>query len=84
MKRPIRLVDEKGAAISGVEYRSAPYRDGYLLNLVNYRRREVPARIVAPHGLQRITNLFDGKPADHFLELVPLDPLLLYLEPTAN
>ncbi len=84
VERPIRLTDEKGVVVSGVEYRSVPYRDGYLLNLVNYRRHEVPARILAPQPIWQITNLFDGAPADAFLELAPLKPQLLYVETAAD
>ena len=78
--RPILLTEEHGIPTTGIEYRSTPYRDGYLLNLVNYRRHELPVRINTPHPAKKITNLFTNKPTDQFLELEPLQPLLLYIE----
>ena len=77
---PIRVTDEKGRLLNGVAYRSTPYKDGYLLNLVSYRLHENPVRIVAPEPIAEITNLFDGAPARDFFELETLDPHLLYIE----
>jgi hypothetical protein len=80
VSRPVRVTDEKGKIITGVEYRSVPHNGGYLLNIVNYRRHELPVRLVAPGRIARVTNLFDGNPAKDFFELEPLEPLLLFIE----
>ncbi len=80
VSRPLRVTDEKGQIITGIEYRSTPYKEGFLLNIVNYRRHELPVRIIAPGRITRVTNLFDGTPGSDFFELDPLDPLLLFVE----
>jgi len=84
VQRPIRITDEKGRVVGGVEYRSTPFKGGYLLNLVSYRRHEIPVRIVASKRIQQVTNLFDGSPTGDFLELVPLEPMLLHVETVAE
>jgi hypothetical protein len=80
VKRPIRVTDETGRVATGVEYRSTQYKKGYLLNLVNYGTHEIPVRLVGPERIDRITNLLDGERRTAFLELPPLEPLLLYVE----
>jgi len=84
VQRPIRITDEKGRIVDGVEYRSIPFKGGYLLNLVSYRRHEIPVRIVASKRIRQITNLFDGSRTADFLELVPLRPTLLHVETVAE
>ena len=68
--RPLRITDENGRVVTGVEYRSTRYKEGYLLNLVNYGLHELPVRLVAPKRIARVTNLFDGT----------LEPRLLFVE----
>lgn len=80
VSRPVRVTDQKGRLIKGIAYRSIPWQDGYLLNMVSYRKHETPVRIVAPESVAEITNLFDGTSARDFFELDPLEPHLLYLQ----
>jgi hypothetical protein len=68
----------------GVQHRSIPFKGGYLLNLVSYRRHEIPVRIIASKRIRQVTNLFDGSRTGDFLELVPLAPLLLHVETVAE
>jgi hypothetical protein len=80
VRRPIRVTDEKGRVVTGVEYRSTRYKEGYLLNMVSYARHELPVRLVAPEPIERVTNLFDGTEEADFFEVAPLEPLLLFIE----
>ncbi len=75
--RPVRVTDEKGRLVPGVVYWSTRHNDGYLVNIVSYRTHEIPVRILVPEGIERMTNLFDGTTLPDFLELEPLQPLLL-------
>ncbi|MCP4645379.1 MAG: hypothetical protein GY851_33355, partial [bacterium] len=79
--RPVRVTDEKGRLAPGVMYWSTRRDGGYLVNVVNYRSYALPIRIAAPERIEKMTNLFDESAVPDFLELDPLEPLLLFLEP---
>ncbi len=78
--RPIRVSNQNGQHVPGVEYRSVPYKQGYLVNLVHYGTHELPVQLTAPSGINRVVNLFDDAIVSDVFEIEPLSPMLLYVE----
>jgi hypothetical protein len=76
LPRKVRVQDADGQTEAwGVEWQSAPYGDGLLVNLVNYTQKPLRVTVEGPQG--PATDLIAGKPADEPLALQPLEPVLL-------
>jgi hypothetical protein len=77
---PFRLREADGDAEAwGVEWQTAPFQGAQLVNLVNYTQKPQRVRLEGLKGAA--TNLLTGSEVGETLDLAPLEPLLLSLQP---
>lgn len=76
---PVQLLDTDGKPTYGVEYFAAPFGDGWVINLSNYRSAAVSARLLlAGREVQQAAELISGRTLRRTIEIPSLQPLLIF------
>ncbi|HOD49904.1 MAG TPA: beta-galactosidase [Candidatus Hydrogenedentes bacterium] len=81
--RPLRLVGPYGEPVWGVNVRAAEHRGRLLVSVLNVTRESRPVRLVAETPIQRAVDLINREEVTFPLTVLPMEPVLLALEPVA-
>ncbi len=73
----VRITDSAGQPVWGVEWLTAKYAGGIVVNLIQHARQAVEIQVLRDKTPVRCTDLFTGKTSDGTLLLKPLSPRLL-------
>lgn len=77
---PVQLLDADGNPTYGIEYFAAPFKDGWLINISNYRSAAVTVRLrIADRGIARGTELISGQTLGGTIKIPSLQPLLIFV-----
>jgi hypothetical protein len=77
---PVCLVGEQGRPVYGIEYLAAPWQEGWLVNISNYRHEEPPVGLrLGDRSVAAARDLISGQEVTFPLTVPSLRPLLLYV-----